>query len=446
MMDGLPKVDIGKVIDGSRWSALQKLVIGMCFGLALLEGYDLQAMAYTASSVAREFGLGPGALSFVFSSGLVGMFLGSGIFGLTADRFGRRIVLVVGALVFGVGTLLVAVVGNSVETLAILRFLAGIGLGGTISTQLAMAAEYAPARARSTVVMLLVGAVGLGASVGGLVAAVVIPAFGWRMIFAIGGVLPLLLAVWMARGLPDSIRFLLAAGRADEARDLLRRVAPDAVADGPVDLVSPTDHTGRSPVASLFTEGRALGTVLVWIAYFMNLVSVYFLLSWLPVLFQQAGLSASTATVATSTFAAGGIFGGFLLGRLIDRDEHGRTHRFLVLGYLIAAACAVVASVTTQQPPLLFIAVFLAGFGVGGSQGGVSAAAASMYPTAARATGVGWATGVGRIGSILGPTLGGSLLAAGLAATSIIAVAAVPMALAAVAVAPLGMAARRRTS
>jgi MFS transporter, AAHS family, 4-hydroxybenzoate transporter len=444
MMGSSPTVDVVQVIDEARWSPLQKRVALICFCLAMLEGFDSQAMGYAAPSVAKEFGLGPAALSLVFSSGLIGMFLGSGLFGLAADRLGRRKVLIIGALVFGAATLLIAVVGNSVESLTALRFIAGIGMGGTIATQIALAAEYTPARMRSTVVMMLVGALGLGSFLGGLAAAALIPTFGWRAIFALGGILPLLLVGWMIPALPDSIRFLIAAGRLDRARTLLGQVAPESVQDGRAVLVMPEEGTRRSPVATLFTDGRALGTTLVWIAYFMNLLAVYLLLSWLPVLFEQAGLSPQMAVAATATFTLGGFIGGITLGLLIDR--RGRASAILTAGYLTAAVFAVVASLTTRQPPVLFVSIFIAGFGIIGCQGGISAAAASMYPTAARGTGVGWAAGFGRLGSIVGPTLGGALIAGGLAATSIIAAAAVPIVLAAAAVAPLGLAARRRKS
>lgn len=437
----VPTIDVVQVMDRARLSALQKRIIAICFGMALLEGFDSQAMGYAAPSVAKEFGLGAGALSLVFSSGLFGMLVGSFVFGLVADRIGRRRVMLWCALIVGVATLLVAVLGSSVGALAVLRFLAGIGMGGAISTQIALAAEYTPARLRSTIIMLLVGCLGLGSFLGGLAAAALIPTYGWRSIFVLGGVLPLVLAAWIMVSLPDTIRFLVAAGRQEEARRLLAKVAPESLGDTAAQLVLPEEPARRSPVATLFTDRRGLGTVLVWITYFMNLLAVYFLLSWMPVLFEQAGLTQQMAVTATAVFALGGFAGGIVLGMLIDR--RGYAHRTLAAGYLLAATFAVVASLTADETPVLLIAIFLAGFGVIGCQGGVSAAAASMYPTTARGTGVGWAAGVGRLGSILGPTVGGSLIAAGLAATNVIALAAVPIVLAAVAVSGIGAASRR---
>ncbi|GEL23720.1 MFS transporter [Pseudonocardia sulfidoxydans NBRC 16205] len=437
-----PVINAATIIDESPWSPLQKRVAAICFCLALLEGFDSQAMGYAAPKVAQEFGLGPAGLSVVFTVGLLGMFLGSGAFGLIADRVGRRRVVLAGTALFGVFTLLIAVFGNNVETLAALRFVAGIGMGGTIAVQVALVAEYTPARIRSTVIMVLVGALGLGSFVGGLLATAMLPSLGWRSIFVVGGALPIVLVAWMLPGLPDSIRFLIASGRHDRARTLLRRVAPQAMTDEKATLMLPEVRAHRSPVATLFTERRAMATTLVWIAFFMNFLAVYLLLSWLPVLFGQAGLSPQMATAATATFTLGGFVGAIVLGLLVDRRAH--SSRTLAIGYLGAAVFAVVASLTTDQPAILFVAIFFAGFGVIGCQGGLSAAAASMYPTSARGTGVGWATGFGRLGSILGPTLGGALLASGLAATSVIAVAAVPVALAAVAVGPLGLVNSRR--
>jgi AAHS family 4-hydroxybenzoate transporter-like MFS transporter len=444
-MSSSPTIDVAQVIDRARLSALQKRVIVICFGLALLEGFDTQAMGYAAPDLAREFGLGAAALSLVFSSAPVGMLLGSFLFGSAADRIGRRQVLIWCSLLVGVTTALIAVLGTTVGSLTILRFLAGIGMGGAISTQTAVAAEYTPARLRSTVIMVLVGALGLGSFLGGLAAAPLIPSYGWRSIFVLGGVLQLLLTAWMQLRLPDSIRYLVAAGRQPDALMLLQQLTPDVASSSTrARLVLPEETARRSPVATLFTNRRAVGTILVWIACFMNLLAVYFLLSWLPVLFEQAGLSQQMAVGATATFSLGGFIGGIVLGTLIDRRGHA--HRILVAGYLLAATFAVVAALTAQRTPILLVAIFLAGFGVIGCQGGISAAAAAMYPTTARGTGVGWAIGVGRLGSIVGPTVGGSLIAAGLAATSIIAVAAVPIVLTAVAVSGIGAASRHAAS
>lgn len=436
-MTAPPVIDVLRTLDSARISALQKRVIAICFGMTVLEGFDTQAMGYAAPGVAREFNLSAGALSLVFSSGLLGMLVGSFGFGFAADRIGRRRVMIWCALLTGLGTLLIPVFGSTAGVLAVLRFAAGIGMGGAISTQIALTAEYTPARLRTTTIMMLTGTLGLGSALGGLVSAALIPSYGWRSIFVVGGVLPLALAAWILARLPDSIMFLVAAGRQSQAQRLLAQVAPESITAGaPARLVLPEEPARQSPVVTLFADRRAVGTILVWITCFMNDLAVFFLLSWLPLLLERAGLTQRLAVAATAVFALGGFIGAIGLGILIDRRGHA--HRTLAAGYLLGAAFAVITSVTLRSTPLLFIAIFLAGVGIVGCECGARAAAAAMYPTSARGTGVGWAIGVGRVGSITGPAVGGSLIAAGLAATTIIATAALPAVLAMAAVLGLG--------
>jgi AAHS family 4-hydroxybenzoate transporter-like MFS transporter len=427
-------LDVAATIDRSRLSALQVRTILLCFGIAVLDGFDAQLIGYAAPSMAKEFGLGPAVFGVVFSAGLLGMTLGSFVFGTLADRVGRRAVIIFCTVLFAVVTLALPLAG-SVTMFVVLRFVAGLGLGGATPSLIALASEYTPARIRSMTVMVLVGSLSLGAFFGGLVATVLIPATGWRSLFVVGGVIPLVIAVALWFGLPDSLRFLIARGRDVQARALLRRIDRAAGAfDAPF---APESAPVRSPVAALFSDGRAVGTSVLWVVFFANLLVLFSLLSWLPTLFSAAGLASRTAFAATAVYSLGGFIGGLVMGFLIDRT--GRAHRVLVTGYVLAALGIVVAALATTVVPLLMVAVFFIGAGISGGQTGISALAAAMYPTAARGTGVGWAYGVGRIGSIVGPTVSGVLLAAGLGPTAIVGLAVVPVAVAAVGVAALAL-------
>jgi AAHS family 4-hydroxybenzoate transporter-like MFS transporter len=318
-----------------------------------------------------------------------------------------------------------------VSSLMTFRLLTGLGMGGAMPNAIAMTSEYMPRRRRGTAVTTMICGFSLGAAVGGFVAAAIIPRFGWESVFVVGGVVPLLIAAIAFAVLPDSIRFLLVKGGRDEqVRGYLARIAPEAVI--PATLSPGVDEPrsgGAHVVTQLFTEGRATPTVLIWVIYFMNLLNLYFLNSWLPTIMSDAGIPVSTAIRLTSLFQVGGIGGALVLGRVLDRH----------FSFLVLAGCAAWAALSVYlvgqagaSVPLLAIAITSAGVGVIGGQNASHALTAEFYPTRMRSTGVGWALGIGRIGSIVGPILGGQLLAPGIAMRQVFWAAAVPALVAAV--------------
>jgi AAHS family 4-hydroxybenzoate transporter-like MFS transporter len=431
------RIDVAATIDRARLSGLQIRTITLCFSVAILDGFDAQLIGYAAPSITNEFGLGPAAFGAVFSAGLLGMVIGSFLFGTIADRIGRRAVIIFCTVLFALVTLALPLAG-SLTTFVVLRFVAGLGLGGATPSLIALVAEYTPVRIRSRTVMVLVGSLSLGAFFGGIVATALIPLAGWRSVFIVGGGFPLVIVVVMLFGLPESVRFLNSRRRYERARELLSRIDPSAAAnDSPLSAES---ALVRSPVAALFSAGRAVSTIVLWVVFFANLLVAFSLLSWLPTLFTAAGLAPRIAFAATATFSLGGFLGGLAMGVLIDRT--GRPHRVLLVGYLLAVAGIVVTTMATSVLPLLLVAVFFIGVGIAGGQTGISALAAAMYPTAARGTGVGWAFGVGRIGSVLGPTVSGVLLAAGLGPTAIVGLAVGPVLVAAGGVSGLALLSR----
>lgn len=387
---------------GSRMTAAQVATLGVCLAMAVLDGFDAQTLAYAAPSITTEFGFSPGALGIVFSASLVGMALGSVLFGMLVDRLGRKTGLIASVVIFGLATLTIPALATSVETFLLIRFIAGIGMGGVAPSFIALVSENVPAHVRSRAVMVAVGCVSLGAFLGGLVSRVAIPAYGWRSIFIIGGLLPLVFAV-------------------------LAAVVIRGVTTRPQRTV---DHASTSP-AVLFRDGRATSTIALWLVYFLNLLVMFALLNWLPTLLVQAGLDAGTAFLGSSLFAAGGFIGGILLGFRIDR--RGQAHATLVGGYLIGMVGIGLVLLTTNTP-LLMTGILLIGVGIVGGQSGLTILAVSLYPLPIRGTGIGWAYAVGRTGSIAGPALNGVLVAGGLGATSIIGLSALPLILVALGV------------
>src|SRR6202158_3789148 len=263
----------------------------------------------------------------------------------------------------------------------------------------------------------------VGAALGGLIAAALIPAFGWRSIFLIGGIAPLLLVPFLALRLPESIRFLALTGRA-EARvgELLARIAPSAAFPAGTRFGVNEAKLAGLPVAHLFTEGRASATLVLWVVFFMSLLDLYLLSNWLPTVLNDLGASVSMAAAVGAMLQVGGIVGTFILGQFIDRFSF----RALSLTYLFAAFAVAAVGFSGQSIALAALAIFCAGFCIVGGQIASNALAATYYPTTMRSSGVGWALGIGRIGSILGPLIGGIMLARQVGAESLFLAAAMP--------------------
>jgi len=274
----------------------------------------------------------------------------------------------------------------------------------------------------------------LGAAVGGLVAASIIPRFGWPSVFVVGGIIPIAIALVSVYLLPESIRFLLVTGgREARARSYLSRIAPGTAFHG--DLSPGGDEApagGAFIVSELFTSGRAITTTLIWVIYFMNLLNLYFLNSWLPTIINDAGIPVATAIRLTSLFQIGGIAGAIVLGRLLDR-----TFSFWILAgcYLWAAAFVYAIGHSGASVALLAVTIACAGVGIIGGQNASHALSSEFYPTRVRSTGVGWALGIGRIGSIVGPVVGGLLLAQNTPMRDVFWAAVIPALLAATAAA-----------
>jgi AAHS family 4-hydroxybenzoate transporter-like MFS transporter len=360
-----------------------------------------------APAIVRDWNIPNAALGPVFGAGNFGVLIGSLGFSMLADTIGRRPVLIAATLFFSAMTLLTARASSVGELLA-LRFISGIGLGGIIPNATALVGEYSPRRKRVTLMMSITVGFTAGAAIGGFVAAWLIPAFGWQSVFYFGGAVPLVIALVMMLWLPESLQFMVLRGRnLDKVRRWLKRIDPDAPVDGATEYVVPEENRGGVPAIHLFREGRAMATILLWVVNFMNLLNLYSLASWLPTVMRDAGYSTSTAVLVGTILQVGGTIGTFGLAWLIAR------HGFVpVLATSFAVACISIASI--GQPglslSLLFVVVFVAGWCVVGAQPGINALAATYYPTYLRSTGVGWGLGIGRLGAIVGPVLGGEFM------------------------------------
>ena len=416
-------IDISEVIDKSKVSAFQIGVFVLCSLCLIMDGFDVQALGYLAPAIIKDWHLAPSLMGPVLSAALVGILVGSLLFSMLADRFGRRPVLVIATLFFSLITLWTGFAG-SVSELRLARFVAGVGLGGIMPNAMALVGEYMPRRWRVLMMIVVSNGFNVGAIIAGLTSAWMIPKFGWRAVFYFGATLPFIIGLLMLALLPESLQFLALRGNnPSKLKKWLARINPEATASDAKYIVREEKGQGV-PLVHLFYEGRAVGTTLLWIINFMNLLNLYFLASWLPTVV-SASYSIQSAALVGTTLQIGGTAGTFLFAWLI-----GRVGFVPVLGTAFTIACLSIALI--GQPAIslavLFLVVFIAGFCVVGGQGAVNALAATYYPTRLRSTGMGSGLGIGRLGGIVGPLVAGALIGSGWAPRELFYAAAVPAA------------------
>jgi AAHS family 4-hydroxybenzoate transporter-like MFS transporter len=402
------KHTIAAIVDNSPLAARQLVIIGLCGLVMMVDGFDTQSIALVAPDIAAAWHIGPSIFGLVFGAGLFGGLIGAMIFGMAGDRKGRKPILMATVLLFAALTPLTPLAGNG-EALIAVRFLTGLGLGGAMPIMTSIASEYAPARWRDTLVALMFCGFPLGGVVGGLVSARLIPAFGWQSVFYFGGALPLFLLPFIWRLIPESVMFLSLRGDRQRIAAILQRMRWLDAWDGEL-RAKPQKH--RSSVISLFTEGRAFSTVLLWASLFMSLLITYFLINWIPLLARQSGVGAASAVYGVVALNIGVIAGCIGIGWLAGRS--GRPILVIAGAFALGALATALIGRSGESSTMLYATAFLAGGLCTGAQICTIALGARIYETALRATGVGWAIGVGRVGSLVGPIAAGVLIGAGM--------------------------------
>ena len=392
-------------------------------GLAVaLDGFNTQVMGYLAPAITRDWHLGHEAMSPVFASGLIGLMIGALTFGPIADRFGRKRIIIACTAFFGALSL-AAAAAHSLNELIALRFIGGLGLGGVMPNAIALTSEFSPHRSRGTMVMVMFCGFPIGATIGGFAAAPIIPAYGWRGVLVLGGILPILLLpvlVWM---LPESIRHLVLQGnKGAEVCGLLARMNRSFAFPSDTTFVIREERAPGLAIGHLFRHGRALATILLWIIFFSSLLDLFLLANWLPTVFHDAGISMSLSVIATALFQGGGVIGALAMTQVVDRIG---AHRVLSAVYFIGAIFIVLLG-PLHSIIAIMACTFGAGVGIVGGQTGANVVAALAYPTYIRSTGVGWAIGIGRIGSVVGPVIGGIMLSRHWPLSTIFLAAAIP--------------------
>jgi MFS transporter, AAHS family, 4-hydroxybenzoate transporter len=398
---------IETALENQRLGSLQIRVAALCTLIQMCDGYDVNAIGVSVPALTHAWSLPGPAFTQAFLWSSIGIMVGALSAGPIGDRFGRKPLLLASLTIFGLASLLSAFVG-SLGMMTILRFFTGLGIGGAFPGAATLTGDYAPHRRRALMIMVSFTGAPIGGFLCGQLAGVLLPTLGWPSIFLIGGIFPLALGVLMALWLPESPRFLAAkANPSPREVALLQRLAitPGQGAAAGLDIAE------GNPVMMLFSEGYALQTVLLWVIFFCSLMNLFLFVYWLPEVLHLTGMTPAAAARATSYRELGAIAAVLYLGVLIDRfgPERALAANYAA-GILFIAAIALVG----MSYLLLVVVIFFSGLTIIGSQTGANAACGKLYPARMRTSGLGWALGIGRLGGIAAPVLGGYLLSSGL--------------------------------
>lgn len=399
------QIDVHQLADEARFNRFHGLVLFWCALIIIFDGYDLAVVGIALPSIMKDLGVDPTQAGFMVSSALFGMVFGAIFLGTIADKIGRRKAMAICIALFSIFTAAAGLARDPV-TFSIVRFLAGLGIGGVMPNVVAHMTEYAPKKIRATLVTLMFS----GYAVGGIVAAILgkglIESYGWPSVF-FAAALPVLLIPLVLRSLPESMPFLLAKGRHDQLKAIAAKLDPRYTPMASDRFTVPAeDKADNAPIRHLFKDGRGFSTVMFWLAFFMCLFMVYALSAWLTKLMAGAGYSLGSALTFVLVLNVGAVVGAVGGGWLADRFH---------IKYVLAAMYAVAAvSITLLGYPMptaaLFVVVGLAGASTIGTQIVANAYTGQFYPMAVRSTGLGWALGIGRTGAILAPIVIGTLV------------------------------------
>lgn len=433
--------EIRAIIESGAMSAFQVFAVAICWTINMLDGFDVLAIAFTAPEISNEWGLGPAALGIVFSAGLFGMMAGALLVAPFGDYIGRRAMILIGLIVISLGMIATAYVDTVIQ-MVVARAATGVGIGALLASVTTIVAEYTSDKHRNLAITITHAGYPAGAVLGGLIAVYLIGAFGWRSVYIFGGACSALMIPLVLYALPESIGYLIEKqpkGALEKFNAIMKRMERPPV----LMLPEPSEKTTSSEISvvALFSPKYFAPTALVWFAFFLCMVALYFLLSWTPTVLVNAGLSADEGRFANVMLNLGGAMLMILMGWLSARYGLAR----MIQIYLLASAVMIMIFATVPQPAaLLLIVAYLVGLEMAGMVG-LYAVAARLYPTEIRNTGVGWAIGIGRWGAVAGPAAGGWMIDQGFERWEyFLALAAGPAAVAAIAIAFVGL--RERTA
>lgn len=350
------------------------LTLFLCFCIAILEGFDIQSIGVAAPSIQAEFNLTKGQLGWIFSAATLGMFPGAIVAGRLSDKIGRKKILIFSVAIFGVMSLLTAFT-TGFNSLVLIRFLTGVGMGGALPLIIAMSSESVSERWSATAVSIMYAGVPIGAAITALAAGMFTEVGQWKNIFYLGGLAPILILPLLALFLKETYT---------------KTQATEEIENNDFKFV-------------LFGEGRLASTLQIWLSFLGTLIVLYFILNWLPVLMQSNGLSMKNVSNIQVSYQVGALLGVLSLGWLLSRIKIRTVVIMIYVGILVGLSALAISKSLTG----LMLSAALSGFFLTGGQSALYALAAKVYQKSMRGTGVGVAVAMGRIGSFIGPLLAG---------------------------------------
>ncbi len=416
---------VNDFVDDEKISRFNIQLLVWSFLTMFADGFDLNSLGFAAPELTRMWGVERSAMGPVLSANLFGIFIGAPALGWLGDKYGRRPLIIAGTLLYGSMTLLMAL-STTMEQMAVLRFIAGIGIGGIMPNTISLNSELTPKKFRSMLIVLMFMGITTGSTAVGLVAQYLLPTHGWQIIFQTGGVLPLVVGCCLFFALPESLKLLANnPARRTELLATARRMRPDLAIADDTSFVNPVQHAGEGSgdAKELFKGGLALITPLLWVCFIIALMANFFRNNTLPLIYDNYGIPASEAATITTWYHAGGIIGGFLVSYLLDRIGFS----VVAVMFLFGVPSVMLLGTESLGYPLLAAMAGCAGVMVLGAQFGNNAAAGLLYPTAVRGKGVGFALSIGRLGAIAGPTVGAALLGMDLTMQTLFVIAALPI-------------------
>lgn len=420
---GSPEVNVSELIDNTPLNWFHIRIVGLCACLLFFEGFDFQAISYAAPALAKALTISKPMLGPLFSAGQFGLMAGALLLGIAGDRWGRKRVFIFCGLDFGLASIATAL-SVSYSALFFWRVIAGLGLGGAGPIAITIASDYCPRRVRAALTMIMY----CGFTIGGVFAGVVYAYFlhlGWQSVFYVGGVLPILLAPVLMLALPESLNYLVSRGtRGAAIARILARVAPATRHSADSKFVMEQAYEKKVQVPELFRAGYARCTILLWMSLFISLIALFSLSNWLPTLLNSVGITPKQIVTITGLGQAAGLAGSLVAARLIVSY---RPFRVAAAGYALAAVLLVALGMAGSGFVALLIVNSFLYFFLIGDQNILNAMSGALYPPKIRATGSGWAIGMGRIGGIIGPSIAGALLALHWMPNQLFIVAAIPV-------------------
>ena len=423
-------VDVNQVVDDAKFTPFHMNVLFWCMLVIIFDGYDLVIYGVAMKGLVAQWGLSAKEAGFLGSVALFGMMIGAMALGSLADRYGRKKMIALCLVLFSLFTFLCGFAQNPPQ-FAIMRFIAGVGIGGAMPNLVAMMAEYSPKRMRSTMVSLMFSGYAIGGMLSAGLGIMIVPSMGWEWMFYLG-IIPLFLLPLIWKFLPESLGFLMRQGKEAEVRKILPIVAPELNITAEDQLVREEVVVKKSvvPVGQLFVEHRGVSTLAFWVSFFCCLLMTYALSTWLPKFMEQAGYELKAGLSFLFAMNIGAMIGAIGGGWLADKFNI----KAVLVAFLLLGSAAFVCLGYKAPVPVLYVLVTIAGATTIGTQIVLYSYVAIFYPLKIRSTGIGWASGVGRIGAIVGPILGGWLVAMQLPHSTNFMVFAIPAIIATVAV------------